>query len=153
MTPPELREAMRYGAERDYKAPWGSWQVWARPENGVSEPVSKAHGCQPNNPKRAEITAFSWDLDHIERTNRWEVIPSDRNNLGPAIRNPLKDTDWRRWWFGKGSTEFSAISIPTGEWPEATFFRCVVISSYTSEWCFIDSWLAEVQDTRNSRFY
>ena len=44
------------------------------------------------NPDRADITAYAWDLDHIERTNRWEILPIDRNGLGPAIRQPLKDT-------------------------------------------------------------
>ena len=45
-----------------------------------------------SNRNRADIAAYSWDLEHIERTNRWEVISNERNSLGPAIRNPLKET-------------------------------------------------------------
>lgn len=91
MTPPEIREAMRYGAEREYDArDLGKF--------GLGLKTASLSQCQRltvasrANPHRADIAAYSWDLGHIERTNRWEVLPTDRNALGPSIRNPLKDT-------------------------------------------------------------
>jgi hypothetical protein len=44
------------------------------------------------NSQRNDIAAFCWDLAHIEKTDRWEILPLERNELGPAIRKPLKDT-------------------------------------------------------------
>lgn len=91
MKPDELREAMRYGAVRDYdKDDLGKF--------GLGLKTASMSQCQRLsvasrwNTDRADIAAYSWDLEHIERTNRWEILPMERNGLGPAIRQPLKDT-------------------------------------------------------------
>ncbi|MEW6330297.1 MAG: ATP-binding protein [Pseudomonadota bacterium] len=91
MKPDQLREAMRYGAERGYDADdLGKF--------GLGLKTASMSQCQCLsvasrwNPDRADIAAYSWDLEHIERTNKWEILPLDRNGLGPAIREPLKDT-------------------------------------------------------------
>jgi len=91
MATAQLKESMRYGAERDYDADdLGKF--------GLGLKTASLSQCQRlsvasrTNPKRAEITAFCWDLAHIQKTNRWELIPLDRQGLGPAIREPLKDT-------------------------------------------------------------
>lgn len=91
MKPDQLREAMRYGAERDYDADdLGKF--------GLGLKTASMSQCQCLsvasrwNPDRADIAAYSWDLEHIEKTNKWEILPLDRNGLGPAIREPLKDT-------------------------------------------------------------
>lgn len=91
MKPDELREAMRYGAERDY-------DVDDLGKFGLGLKTASMSQCQRLsvssrwNPDRADIAAYSWDLDHIERTNRWEILPLDKNGLGITIRQPLKDT-------------------------------------------------------------
>lgn len=91
MTPPELREALRYGADREYdEADLGKF--------GLGLKTASLSQCQRltvasrANPDRANIVALCWDLEHIDKTNRWEVLEVDRNVLGPAIRTPLKDT-------------------------------------------------------------
>lgn len=91
MKPDELREAMRYGAERDY-------DVDDLGKFGLGLKTASMSQCQRLsvasrwNPDRADIAAYSWDLDHIERSNRWEILPLDKNGLGITIRQPLKDT-------------------------------------------------------------
>jgi len=91
MKPEELREAMRYGATREYEAEdLGKF--------GLGLKTASMSQCQRLsvasrwNPDRADIAAYCWDLEHIERTNRWEILPIERNGLEPAIRLPLKDT-------------------------------------------------------------
>jgi len=91
MTPEQLREAMRYGADREYDADdLGKF--------GLGLKTASMSQCQCLsvasrwNRDRADVAAYSWDLEHIERTNRWEILPLERNGLGPAIRKPLKDT-------------------------------------------------------------
>jgi hypothetical protein len=90
MKPEELREAMRYGAERDYdEDDLGKF--------GLGLKTASMSQCQCLsvasrwNRERSDITAYSWDLEHIEKTNRWEILPLERNGIGPAIRHPLKD--------------------------------------------------------------
>jgi hypothetical protein len=91
MKPEELREAMRYGAERDYdENDLGKF--------GIGLKTASMSQCQCLsvasrwNRERSDIAAYSWDLEHIEKTNRWEILPLERNGIGPAIRHPLKDT-------------------------------------------------------------
>lgn len=100
MKPEELREAMRYGANREYeKEDLGKF--------GLGLKTASMSQCQRLsvasrwNPDRADIAAYCWDLEHIERTNRWEILPLERNGIEPAIRLPLKDTSgtvvlWQR---------------------------------------------------------
>jgi Histidine kinase-, DNA gyrase B-, and HSP90-like ATPase len=90
MATAELKEAMRYGAERDYEDDdLGKF--------GLGLKTASMSQCQRLsvasrvNKDRADIAAFCWDLDHIDKTNRWEILPLDRNGLGPAIREPLKE--------------------------------------------------------------
>lgn len=91
MTPEQLREAMRYGSERDY----GSDDLG---KFGLGLKTASMSQCQCLsvasrwNRDRANIAAYSWDLDHIQNTNRWEILPIEDSDLGPAIRQPLKDT-------------------------------------------------------------
>lgn len=89
MRPEELREAMRYGAQREYEADdLGKF--------GLGLKTASMSQCQCLsvasrwNPERADIAAYSWNLDHIERTNRWEILPADKNAL--PLRMPLKET-------------------------------------------------------------
>ncbi len=69
MTADELREAMRYGAEREYDDDdLGKF--------GLGLKTASMSQCQCFsvasrwNRDRADIAAYSWDLDHIDRTNR-----------------------------------------------------------------------------------
>jgi Histidine kinase-, DNA gyrase B-, and HSP90-like ATPase len=91
MTADELREAMRYGAEREYdEDDLGKF--------GLGLKTASMSQCQRLsvasrwNRNRADIAAYAWDLDHIDRTNRWEILPLEANRIGPAIRKLLKDT-------------------------------------------------------------
>jgi len=91
MRPEELREALRYGAERQYREDdLGKF--------GLGLKTASMSQCQKLcvasrwNKERADISAYCWDLNHIERTNKWEILPVDRDGVAPAIRLPLKET-------------------------------------------------------------
>lgn len=91
MKPEQLREAMRFGAERDYEEEdLGKF--------GLGLKTASLSQCQHLsvasrwNVDRADITAYSWDIAHVERTNRWEILPIERDDLEPAIIKPLKET-------------------------------------------------------------
>lgn len=91
MSPVELREAMRYGSEREYDASdLGRFGLGLKTASmSQCQRLSVASRSSPN---RADIVAYCWDLDHILRTNKWEILPLERTGLGPAIREPLKET-------------------------------------------------------------
>ena len=89
MEPAELREAMRYGAEREYNdEDLGKF--------GLGLKTASLSQCQRlsvasrTSRGRANIAAYCWDMAHIEKTNRWEILPLERTGLGPAIYYPLK---------------------------------------------------------------
>ena len=91
MEPSELREAMRYGAEREYdQEDLGKF--------GLGLKTASLSQCQRlsvasrTNHDRANIAAYCWDLEHIEKTNRWEILSLERTGFGPAIHNPLKES-------------------------------------------------------------
>jgi hypothetical protein len=86
----ELKEAMRYGAERNYDDDdLGKF--------GLGLKTASMSQCQRLSvasrvsARSAGIAAFCWDLDHIEKTNRWEILSLENEELGPAIRKPLKE--------------------------------------------------------------
>ena len=90
MRPDELREAMRYGANREY-------DLDDLGKFGLGLKTASLSQCQVLsvasrwNSRRADVAAYAWDLNHIERTNRWEILPLERNGLGPALRQPLRE--------------------------------------------------------------
>lgn len=91
MTLNALREAMRYGSSREYaEEDLGKF--------GLGLKVASLSQCQRltvasrTNRSRAEISAYCWDLAHIEATNRWELLPVSRQNDSPPMHTLLKDT-------------------------------------------------------------
>src|SRR3984957_17627518 len=86
MTVSALREAMRYGSARRYSnEDLGKF--------GLGLKVASLSQCRcltvasRMNRDRAEISAYRWDLGHIERTNRWELIPVQRTGEGPPLHD------------------------------------------------------------------
>ena len=90
MKPDVLREAMRYGAERKYEEDdLGKF--------GLGLKTASMSQCQRLSvasrwsDSRSEINAFTWDLNHIQQTNRWEVLKLKGKEITPLMANPLKN--------------------------------------------------------------
>jgi len=88
MTPTALREAMRYGSSRDYaEEDLGKF--------GLGLKVASLSQCQRltvasrTNRSRADISAYCWDLAHIDTTNRWELLPVSPQNDSPPVHSLL----------------------------------------------------------------
>lgn len=87
----QLKEAMRYGAERSYKAEdLGRF--------GLGLKTASLSQCQRltvasrTNPERANIMAYCWDIEHIRKTNRWEILPIQGKELDHTVSGPLRET-------------------------------------------------------------
>jgi anti-sigma regulatory factor (Ser/Thr protein kinase) len=91
MSSSTLREAMRYGSSRDYSADdLGKF--------GLGLKVASLSQCKRltvasrKSRERAEFAAYCWDLDHIEKTNRWELVPVTCDTGGASLLAPIMDT-------------------------------------------------------------
>lgn len=88
MSPDQLREAMRYGAEREYgQEDLGKF--------GLGLKTASMSQCQCLtvasrwSTERAKISSYAWDLDHIADTDRWEILPIERGALDQAVVHHL----------------------------------------------------------------
>lgn len=85
----QLIEAMRFGSQREY-------DVEDLGKFGLGLKTASLSQCQKlivisrATKQRASINAFCWDLDHIEKTNKWEVIELGKKDLNAKLTVPLK---------------------------------------------------------------
>lgn len=91
MSPQELRDAMRYGSDRSYSeddlGKFGLGLKTASMSQCQALTVASRRSVQ-----RRDIAAYSWDLDHIKRSRKWEIIEvSERDPLHEALREPLEE--------------------------------------------------------------
>ncbi len=91
MSAATLREAMRFGAERDYESEdLGKFGLGMK--TASMSQCSKLTVASRQNDKRADIAAYCWDIGHVTDTNRWEILPVASQNLIPEVRQHLKET-------------------------------------------------------------
>lgn len=80
MTLDELREAMRYGTERDYaNEDLGKFGLGLKTAS-LSQ-CRKFSVVSRMEIKKNEFSAYSWDLEHVENENRWEIIRPSKNAI------------------------------------------------------------------------
>jgi hypothetical protein len=90
MNPAQIREALRYGADRDY-------ETESLGKFGLGLKTASMSQCQRltvasrSSAERADIYAHSWDLDHVAATDRWEIIEVPRREQTDTLREPLLD--------------------------------------------------------------
>jgi hypothetical protein len=83
-----LREAMRYGSTRRYsEEDLGKFGLGLKVAS-----LSQCRRLSVASRTRREISAYCWDLEHVERTNRWELIPLPRQPEGPSLHDSLRNS-------------------------------------------------------------
>jgi hypothetical protein len=90
MSGTQITEAMRYGAERDYETDdLGKFGLGLKTASlSQCRRLTVASRTDPN---QRRIEARMWDLDEIQRTNKWEVFilsPEERDKL---LTEPLQE--------------------------------------------------------------
>ena len=87
----QLQEAVRFGSERDYDdADLGKFGLGLKTAS-LSQCLRVTVATRWN-PNRADILAYCWDVEHIEATNRWEILSVKAADLPLAARLHLKET-------------------------------------------------------------
>jgi len=101
MSPAQLREAMRYGSSnRDYgEEDLGKF--------GLGMKVASLSQCRSlsvasrTSRERADIAAYAWDLEHIDKEDKWEILDLRETGVPTEMRDLLRDGPgtvvvWRR---------------------------------------------------------
>ena len=91
MSPEELKEAMRYGSEREYQEEdLGKFGLGLKTASmSQCQRFSVASKTKSNTP---DIPVFCWDLSHIEKTDKWEVLKLTDRDTVELITAPLVET-------------------------------------------------------------
>ncbi len=88
MTDSRLREALRYGSKRDYdKSDLGKFGLGLKTAS-LSQCQRLSVGSKSDG-RGSSISAYTWDLDHITKSNRWEILPLSGKGLPQQIRSGL----------------------------------------------------------------
>jgi hypothetical protein len=91
MTPAQLREALRYGTERDYDAGEALGKFGLGLKTASMSQCQRLTVASRSSPGRADISAHSWDLDHVIATDRWEIVEVPKQEQSEELRKPLLD--------------------------------------------------------------
>jgi hypothetical protein len=90
MKPPQIVEALRYGAEREYGAEdLGKFGLGLKTAS-LSQ-CRRLAVASRTSAQRAVIAAYEWDMEHIRTTNRWEVLEVVDEAQLALLRGPLSD--------------------------------------------------------------
>jgi hypothetical protein len=83
-----LEEAMRYGTERAYD-PQELGRFGLGLKTASLSQCRRLTVASRRGRERRRIEIRRWDLDHVLRSNRWEVIRIDARSAPPEVLNPL----------------------------------------------------------------
>jgi hypothetical protein len=92
MASKDIQEALRFGSNRAYDdsddlGRYGLGLKTASLSQCERLTVSARRG-----EERARINSYCWDLDHIEQTNRWEILKIERDELKDEVWRHLHQT-------------------------------------------------------------
>ena len=98
MTPEQIIEAMRFGSDRDYsKEDLGKF--------GLGLKTSSLSQCRffavaSRTAKQDKAEAYCWDMDYVEKTDKWHVLSLEDKTWAPVVYDPLKKNTGTvvLWW-------------------------------------------------------
>jgi hypothetical protein len=125
---------MRFGSERDYESEdLGKFGLGLKTAS-LSQCL-KFTVATRQNPNRADISAYCWDVDHVSATNRWEILPVKAAEMHDGVRTHLKETTgtvitWERL------DRILGYRSPMASRRASTFTPCAGNSKTTWPWSF-----------------
>jgi len=81
MAPQEIQEALRFGSSRSYEEADDLGRYGLGLKTASLSQCERLTVSSRRGEERARINSYCWDLGHIERTNRWEVLKVDGEQL------------------------------------------------------------------------
>jgi DNA topoisomerase VI subunit B len=90
MSNEKLKEAMRYGSDSEYdEKSLGKFGLGLK--TASFSQAKRWIVATRNEDSDKEIIAFKWDLDHVNKTNKWEILPINEKNLEYKIIEALEN--------------------------------------------------------------
>jgi hypothetical protein len=116
-----ITEAMRFGTKRDYEVDeLGKFGLGLKTAS-ISQ-CSRLTVASRTNHNARRIEVRQWDLEHINNTDRWEIIDIPPDNRTEIIVEPLNETVGTVVLWEQLDRVFR-YRIPWGEKARASFFR------------------------------
>ena len=88
----EIQEAMRFGSNRKYADDDDLGRFGLGLKTASLSQCERLTVSSRQGEERARINSFCWDLNHIEKTNRWEILKIEKDALKSEVLNSLSDT-------------------------------------------------------------
>lgn len=92
MASKEIQEALRFGSTRSYDGSDDLGRYGLGLKTASLSQCEKLTVSARRGEERARINSYCWDLAHIERTNRWEVLRVESDQLKDEARSHLGRT-------------------------------------------------------------
>jgi hypothetical protein len=91
MTPAQIREALRYGAEREYDSKDALGKFGLGLKTASMSQCQRLTLASRSSDSRSDIYAQAWDLEHVMATDRWEIVEVAKAQQPEALRKPLME--------------------------------------------------------------
>jgi DNA topoisomerase VI subunit B len=92
MASKEIQEALRFGSNRSYDDADDLGRYGLGLKTASLSQCEKLTVSARRGEERARINSYCWDLAHIERTNRWEILKVESDQLKDEARSHLGRT-------------------------------------------------------------
>ena len=92
MAPKEIQEALRFGSSRNYDESDDLGRYGLGLKTASLSQCERLTVSARRGEERVRINSYCWDLDHIENTNRWEILKIESEDLRAEVREHLKET-------------------------------------------------------------
>jgi len=88
----EVQEALRFGSDRAYNDYGDLGRYGLGLKTASLSQCERLTVTSRRSVERAVIHSFCWDLSHVERTNRWEILPISTHSLRQGVTAHLYET-------------------------------------------------------------
>ncbi len=88
----EIQEALRFGSTRKYGSEDDLGRYGLGLKTASLSQAEKLTVSARRGEERARINSYCWDLNHIEETNRWEILKVETSELKEEVREHLHQT-------------------------------------------------------------
>ena len=92
MAPKEIQESLRFGSNRNYDESDDLGRYGLGLKTASLSQCERLTVSARRGEERVRINSYCWDLDHIENTNRWEILKIESEDLRQEVRDHLKET-------------------------------------------------------------
>ena len=92
MASKEIQEALRFGSNRSYDKSDDLGRYGLGLKTASLSQCERLTVSARRGEERVRINSYCWDLDHIEQTNRWEILKIDSNNIKKEAVDHLSRT-------------------------------------------------------------